>query len=203
MIIKKKDLTEIIDSNGELIGSDAIPTNGSDLESRASNTTDYNANISHQPFKYDMLSRFGFTLMPFMESKEIESLNADNVCKLIHEMFITTLEYYYRHPNKLKSDFRLLSDDSEESSKERERVEKYWGDKMIKIITPFVENNSNKIDESTIFEDVVVNKKVDDEITKKGDDREIKEKKLEKVAGLISKLDKKDINKLINLLERK
>ena len=33
-------------------------------------------------------------------------------------------------------------------------------------------------------------------------DEEIKDKKLQKVAGLINKLDKKDIDKLINLLER-
>lgn len=201
MIIKKKDLTEIIDTNGELIGSDAIPSNGSDLESRASNTTDYNANISHQPFKYDMLGRFGFTLMPFMESKETESLNVDNVCKLMHETFMTTLEYYYRHPNKLKSDYRLLSNNK--SSKEREGVEERWGNEMIKIIKPFVENNSTKIEESTIHEDKMINKKVEDEIAKKDDDREIKDKKLEKVADLIGKLNKNDIDKLINILERK
>ena len=70
MKIKKKDLVEIIDSNGELIGSDDIPTNGSDLETQANNTTDYNAKVGTQPFRYDMLGRFGFTLMPFMEGKE-------------------------------------------------------------------------------------------------------------------------------------
>ena len=40
-------------------------------------------------------------------------------------------------------------------------------------------------------------------MSKKSKDEEIKDKKLQKVAGLINKLDKKDIDKLINLLERK
>jgi hypothetical protein len=70
MKLKKKDIDEIINTNGELIGKEAIPTNGADLESQANNTTDYNAKIGQQPFRYDMLGRFGFTLMPFMEGEE-------------------------------------------------------------------------------------------------------------------------------------
>jgi hypothetical protein len=49
MRIKKIDLMEIVNSDGELIGNDAIPHNGSDLESQANNTTDYNRTISTQP----------------------------------------------------------------------------------------------------------------------------------------------------------
>ena len=70
MEFKKKDLTEIIGSDGNLIGNNAIPTTGADLESQANNTTDYNAKVGVQPFRYDMLGRFGFTLMPFLEGKE-------------------------------------------------------------------------------------------------------------------------------------
>jgi uncharacterized Rossmann fold enzyme len=61
----------------------------------------------------------------------------------------------------------------------------------------------NSITESKVEEDKLVNKKSEDEMSKKSEDEEIKDKKLQKVAGLINKLDKKDIDKLINLLERK
>ena len=43
----------------------------------------------------------------------------------------------------------------------------------------------------------------EDEISQKADDNDIKDKKLEKIAGLISKLDQKDKDKIANLLERK
>ena len=59
------------------------------------------------------------------------------------------------------------------------------------------------IDESKVVEDKMINKKSEDEISKKTDNSDIKDKKIQKVAGLINKLDKKDIDKLINLLERK
>ena len=49
----------------------------------------------------------------------------------------------------------------------------------------------------------MVGKKNEDEISKKDDGNDVREKKLEKIAGLINKLEKKDIDKLINLLERK
>ena len=108
MKLKKKDLLEIIDSNGELIGKNDIPSVDANADSQAKNTTDYNAKIGQQPFRYDMLGRFGFTLMPFMEGKEnqaqLEMLQ--ELASLMHQRFAETLEYYYRNPNKLKSDFR-------------------------------------------------------------------------------------------------
>jgi hypothetical protein len=49
----------------------------------------------------------------------------------------------------------------------------------------------------------VVDKKGEDEIASKSKDKEVQSKELEKIAGLINKkLDKQDIDKLINLLER-
>jgi hypothetical protein len=211
MKLKKKDLLEIIDSNGELIGKNDIPTSGGDLESQANNTTDYNAKIGTQPFRYDMLGRFGFSLMPFMEGKEndsqIELLN--DLGELVHEKYIKDLEYYYRNPNKLKSDFRKIVD-NKFHSEECQKADAEWAKKIIKLMEPHFEkafkepiDEVNSITESKVEEDKLVNKKSEDEISKKSEDEEIKDKKLQKVAGLINKLDKKDIDKLINLLERK
>jgi hypothetical protein len=39
-------------------------------------------------------------------------------------------------------------------------------------------------------------------MSKKSKNNDMVDKKLEKIAGLINKLDKKDVNKLIDLLER-
>jgi hypothetical protein len=210
MKIKKKELFEIIDSNGELIGKNDIPTSGSDLESQASNTTDYNAKIGMQPFRYDMLGRFGFTLLPFFEGKEnqeqVELLN--DLAHLAYDRYMEILEYYYRNPNKLKSDFRIISEkdfDSQPDDKKEKNFE--CAKKMIKIVEKHFENAfkepQEKIDEAKVVEDKIVDKKSEDEMSNKTEDKEVREKKLEKIAGLINKLEKKDIDKLVNLLERK
>ena len=105
MKIKKEQLQEIIDSDGELIGVDDVPTNGADLESQANNTTDYNAKVGHQPYRYDMLGRFGFTLLPFFEGVEETGPDdlLDELAKYMYERYMEILEHYYRNPQKLKS----------------------------------------------------------------------------------------------------
>ena len=210
MKLKKKDLLEIIDSNGELIGKNDIPSVDANADSQAKNTTDYNAKIGQQPFRYDMLGRFGFTLMPFMEGKEnqaqLEMLQ--ELASLMHQRFTETLEYYYRNPNKLKSDFRKSQEEGHGHDEECEKSDMEWAKKIMKAIQPhfekaFKEPIDEMLNESKVAEDKVVDKKTEDEMSKKSEDDELKDKKLEKVAGLINKLDKKDIDKLINLLERK
>lgn len=194
MIIKKKELDEIVDGNGELIGTNAIPTNGSDLESQANNTTDYNANVGQQPFRYDMLGRFGFTLMPFME----ESVgDVDNeVINSFRKFYYEILKYYYTNPNKLKNDFRLLS-------KNVNSLDDVWLKFANKILQQYIDDDSNKIDENVVVEDIIISNNVDDELSNKNVIDNIKDRKLQKVAGLINKMEKKDVNKLINLLERR
>ena len=205
MKLKKKDLLEIIDSNGELIGKNDVPTVDANADSRANNTTDYNAKVGTQPFRYDMLGRFGFTLMPFMEGKEnqgqVEMLT--DLINLMYDRYKEVLEFYYRNPNKLKSDFRKLSSESADPQKE---INVEYAKKIIKIVEKHFEKafkEPDTLDESTVVEDKVVDKKGEDEISSKGEDKEVREKKIEKIAGLINKLEKGDIDKLINLLERK
>lgn len=205
MEFKKKDLIEIISSDGNLIGGDAIPTHGADLESQANNTTDYNAKVGVQPFRYDMLGRFGFTLMPFLEGKEsqeqLELLK--DLDEMLAEGYKDILEHYYKNPNKLKSDYRRLVDGKGEIDLDGSSIN---SKKIIKIIEKHFENAFDKepktIDEAVVAEDKMVNKS-EDEISKKSEDKDVREKKLEKIAGLINKLDKEDINKLMTLLERK
>ncbi|MFA5207139.1 MAG: hypothetical protein WC428_00415 [Candidatus Paceibacterota bacterium] len=283
MKIKKIQLFEIIDSNGELIGKNDVPTNDANADTQANNTTDYNSKIAQQPFRYDMLGRFGFTLLPFFEGKEDEGQKEllKDLAQLMHDKHTDTLRYYYKNPNLLKPDYRK-EDAGEAHSEQCEKEDIDWARKIIKIVEPHFEKafkepideevnstipfdnsikdelkkifsgsnydkagildqrieqlldmhgkwlemakkqygaeeiaqklfaydkNLNKINEDKIVEDNVVEDKLvdksEDEMSKKAEDNDIKEKKLEKIAGLISKLDQKDKDKLANLLERK
>jgi len=215
MKIKKRDLLEIIDSNGELIGKEDAPTTGSDLETSANNTTDYNAKIGTQPFRYDMLGRFGFTLMPFMEGKENQGQQEliKDLAELMHDRYMDIINHYYRNPNKLKSDFRKANEG--EHSEECQKFDNEWARKIIKVVEKHFEKafkepidevdiiNENSIVEDSVAEDKLVDKKTEDEISKKTEDKEVREKRLEKIAGLINKLDKEAKDKLTKLLEMK
>jgi hypothetical protein len=206
MRIKKIDLMEIVNSDGELIGNDAIPHNGSDLESQANNTTDYNRTISTQPFRYDFLGRMGFGFMPYMEEgKENDHLKnlLDDLAHLAYDRYMEILEYYYRNPNKLKSDFRIMSQsdfDSQSADKKDKNFE--CANKMLEIVEKHFKDAFEKSD--NIVEDKMIEKKNDNEFAKKGKDNEVGDKNLKKVADLITKkFEKKEIDRLINLLEIK
>jgi len=212
MEYKKKDIDEIIDTNGELIGNNAIPDVDANADTQARGTTDVNAKIGTQPFRYDMLGRFGFTLMPFMEGEDKLQGQAElenDVIDLINQRYLDILKYYYKNPQKLKSDYRKYSD-IEEVADDVMKDSVVCADKLLKIIEKHFEEPFKQLDEhfkenlveGKVIEDKMVDKK-EDEMASKSEDGEIKEKKLEKIAGLINKMEKKDINKLINLLERK
>lgn len=203
MKFTKNKINEIINSNDELIGSDAIPKNGSDLESQSNGTTDMNVSKSAQPFRYDMLGRFGFTLLPFFEGKENQGQTEliQDLSSYVYKKYEKILEYYYRNPNKLKSDFRKLSNNEKVSN---EILGSTSVKEIIKIVEKHFENAfKTNIDESEVHEDKVVNDKTENELSKKTEDSDIKSKRIEKIAGLIGKLNKNDVDKLINLLERK
>ena len=210
MKLKKKEIDEIIDTNGELIGSDDIPSVDANADTQASNTSDYNAKIGTQPFRYDMLGRFGFTLMPFMEGEEKNQGQAElenDLVDLMYEKYLDILRYYYKNPQKLKSDYRKYSS-AEEVGEDVMTDSVVCADKLLKIVEKHFEEPFKNLDEhfkenlveSKVVEDKMVDKK-DTEMATKSEDGEIKDKKIEKIAGLINKLEKKDINKLMNLLE--
>lgn len=56
----KKNIQEIIDNSGNLIGTKDMPQTGSNKETEAPKTTDYNAKVHGQNYKNDFLGRFGF-----------------------------------------------------------------------------------------------------------------------------------------------
>lgn len=212
MEFKKKDLLEIIDGNGELIGSDSIPAVDANADTQAKHTSDYNAKVGTQPFRYDMLGRFGFTLMPFMEGEEKNQGQAElenDLVDLMNQRYIDIINYYFRNPKRIKSDYRKHVTDNEISD-ETMKYNIEWAEKILKVVEKHFEEQFKNLDEqfkeniaeSKVLEDKMVDRK-EDEMSTKSDDGDVREKKLEKIAGLINKLEKKDIDKLINLLETK
>jgi len=212
MEFKKKEIQEIIDGHGDLIGTDDMPQNDANADTQAKHTSDYNQKIGAQPFRYDMLGRFGFSMMPFMEGEEKHESQAElenDLIDLMNERFIDLVSHYKRNPKRIQSDYRKHVTDGETSDETRKQdVE--WAEKIMKVIEKHFEAQFKNLDEhyqeniaeSKVVEDKMVSKK-EDEMSTKSDDRDITEKKIEKIAGLINKLEKKDIDNLINLIERK
>lgn len=202
--MKIKKISEVVDSSGELIGSNAVPEHGSDLETRANNTTDYNMSVGSQKFKYNSMAMMGFNMIPFYEGQEDQETQKQqelltDLSELMHDRFVDIIGHYYRNPNKLKPDYRKIKegDHSEESIK----YDNEWAIKVVKVIEKHYENafkNVKKLDE-----DFVMKEKVDTEFAKKYDNKELSTKKLNNIAGLLNKLDKKDLKKIVDLLEAK
>jgi hypothetical protein len=214
MKLYRKEICEIVDGNGDLIGSNAIPQNGSDLDSKASHTTDYNMKIGTQPFRYDMMGRFGFTLLPFFEGKELTTENSliDELGELMFEKYIETIKYYYKNPNKLKSDYRKYhKSDYNSQSDNMKKIDIEWANKIMSVVMDNFEKNfetKTNLDErynvdNEIVEDSIVDKLNDIELSNKSNGNDILDKNIKTIAGLINKMDKEHIDKLINLLERK
>jgi len=215
MKIKKKDLNEIIDTHGDLIGTDDTPTNDANADTQAKNTSDYNAKIGTQPFRYDMLGRFGFTLMPFMEGEDKNQGQAElenDLVDLMYERYLDILKYYKRNPKRIQSDYRKHVTDGE-NTEEGMKIDVMMADKILKIVEKHFGKAFNQIEkidevfqenmaEGKMIEDKMVNRK-DEKLVDRDDSQEIRDKKIEKIAGLINNLEKKDIDNLINLIERK
>jgi arginyl-tRNA synthetase len=216
MKIKKKQLSEIIDTHGDLIGTDDIPQNDANADTQAKYPTDYNAKIGTQPFRYDMLGRFGFTLMPFMEGEDKTEGQQEMLADIsdeLFELYLHILEDFYRKPNNVKTEFRAISKAKAENDKDLGGFIDFnftkYANKVVKVMEKHFDKSMKNLDEqfqenlveSKMAEDKMVDKD-EDNFVSKGDGKEIRDKKISKIAGLINKLEKKDIDDLINLIER-
>jgi len=166
-LITKKDIQEVIDDNNNLIGTDDLPSTGSNKETEAGHTTDYNARVHGQNYKNDFLGRFGFY---FYESEDKNN----------------------EYPQVVK-DIRAI-------------VGPEKAHKVMQVIKPHLEKtidemSGNFVSESKVEEDKLLKDKNDNTFVKK-EKKEIKDK-VEHVADLLSKLPKNDLDKLMNLLEKR
>jgi len=207
MKVTKKAVDEIVDLNGDLIDLSDVPQNGSNLETAANNTTDYNAKVGHQPFRYDMLGRFGFTLLPFFEGEDKNQGQAElenDIVDLMNERYVALLKQYYKNPQSLKTDHRKYVKDKEvDEAIMKDRVT--WADKVLKVVEEHFGkafSKLEKIDENSFIEGKILDKKDDKELTgERKKNKDVLDKKAQKIADLINKLDKDEVKKIKNLLE--
>lgn len=210
MKFTKKQIDEIVDADGDLIGVNDTPQTGSDLESQANHSTDYNVNVGHQPYRYDMLGRFGFTLLPFFEGVEDSKPNdlLDELAEYMWERYMEIIEHYYRNPQQLKSDFRKKSKlsfeedktneiDYETAEKILEIVKKHFGDSLKELDKNLKEN----INENTFIEGKMLDKRENKGVVNRAKDKDVLDKQAKKIADLINKLDKDNVKMIKNLLE--
>jgi len=207
MKVTKKAVDEIVDLNGDLIDLSDVPQNGSNLETAANNTTDYNAKVGHQPFRYDMLGRFGFTLLPFFEGEDKNQGQAElenDIVDLMNERYVALLKQYYKNPQSLKTDHRKYVKDKEiDEAIMKDSVT--WADKVLKVVEEHFGkafSKLEKIDENSFIEGKILDKKDDKELTgERKKNKDVLDKKAQKIADLINKLDKDEVKKIKNLLE--
>lgn len=212
MKLSKKELDEIIDSENELIGADSVPNSGSNLETQANNTTDNNVKISHQPFSFDMLSRFGF-MVPFFEGEENKDTKnelLDELAKFMYDRYMDIIKHYYKNPQKLKQDYRKKSKSSFKND-DSNKIDYEYANEILDIIKPYLDKELKTLDETlkeNIGESEFIEGKILDnrdirEINSEKDNREseIFDKKIKKIAGLIDKMSPDNKNKIKKLLE--
>jgi len=203
MIITKKKIEEIIDSNGDIIGVNDAPENGANLETNASNTTDYNAQVHGQNFRNDFMGRFGFYFYEGEEEKPNKIV--DDIARVMYDKFKEVLNYYHENPDELDKDFQEHNEVDFDSLPEgNKKIDYEWAKKMVEIIEPYLSNveESNALNEESVVEDKIVEKKTDNEIGEEKPTKDVLDKKIASIADKLNKLKKDDLNKLINLLEK-
>lgn len=198
MKISKEKIEEIIDGDGNIIGDIDKPSVSPDKETQADKTTDYNAKVHGQNFKNDFLGRFGFH---FYESDGDNTNVEDMLAKIMYEKYKETLDWYYKNPDKIESDWKLHQSTTFEDQPEDSREHDYeWASDILKALAPHIKKDLN---EGTVVEDKIKDKKDDKWISSKKKDNDIIDKKMKKVADLLDKLSDKEIDKLITVLESK
>jgi hypothetical protein len=203
--MKVKLVNEVVDANNDLIGASKVPQNGSDVQTRAANTTDYNSSVGHQQYRSDFLGRMGFSSL-FYESKANTNANSeenlvDDLSRKLFKIKYDILKYYYKNPNLLKSDYRKFDDN--DNNELIDDKSKEYAKEIMNIIEPHI---TKALDEVTInesiSEDKLIKSKNKEEFSKKNNDNEILDKKIQKISGLFNKkLDDNNMKKLIKLLE--
>ena len=195
--MKKGQIEELLDSDGNLIGNESLPQYHQNAETGAKRTTDYNAKVGSQNFKNDFLGRFGFY---FYESDQKNEDLLDGLAKVMYSKYLETLEHYKNNPEKLESDWEMHQNTDFENQPEGSKEHDYeWAEDILKYLEPHLKKDLN---EGVVVEDKVSDSKSDKSI---GDSKKPKDisSKLEKVAELLSKLPKYELNKLTTLLETK
>lgn len=191
--MKKKEIYEILDGDGNLIGKDDQPENNPN-EIGAMGTTDHNATISHQNFSHDFLGRFGFSMYNEGEGDDNTSSTDDVLNKIAQEAYT-----YFEGENDNFTPYVELS---------QEIKNKYLGfaSKIISILnekpTKSIEPTLSESELSKMIEDVITQRTDKSLSNKKGDNDILDSKVKEKLKSLLSNLSDRDKGDLIKHLNQ-
>lgn len=191
--MKKREIYEILDSDGNLIGADDKPANNPN-EISADGTTDHNAAIGHQHFAHDFLGRFGFYMYNEGEGDDNASSTDDVLNKIAREAYT-----YFEGDNDNLTPYIELS---------QEIKNKYLGfaSKVISILNEkpekSVEPTLSESELSKMIEDVITQRTDKSLSNKKGDNDILDNKVKEKLKSLLSNLSDRDKGDLIKHLNQ-
>lgn len=205
--MKKKEIIEVLDSDGNLIGQDDMPHSNPN-EISADGTTDHNAAIGHQHFAHDFLGRFGFNMYNESEGAD-DSGSTDELLKEIAELCFEyrkgILEEIHFDPNKF-GDYNVLSQKEFDDLTPEESKSSF---EFAKKIVSLLHGKSKKKEEPTLTESEI-SKMIEDVITKRDDDKSIVKKNdndildskvKDKIKSLLSTLSDTDKSELIKHLK--
>lgn len=200
--IKKKNLDivlkEFIDSEMNIIGYNAEPTNGPDLASKAgTQTTDYNARIAHQNFKSDFLGRFGFW---FYETEVKANPLKSDLAKL-----------FYDADMKLHDNMDSTKQFAE-LTEEQAKLYNGFADNALQICRKHIKELVKGAKNKPVTDDITesdLRKMAEDKLAKKNDgsiaakknDSDVLPDTIKKISGLVSKLSKEERDVLMKHLK--
>ena len=192
--MKKREIQEVLDSDGNLIGGDDKPANNPN-EIGADGTTDHNAGIGHQHFAHDFLGRFGFYMFNEGEG-DGDGMPTDelinNIAREAYNYFVNTGD----NPTP----FEAISTDMQDHYRA-------FAGKVIGLLNnkPASEDNIETLSEaelSKMIEDVIT-KRMDRSLAQKAGDNDILNSKVkDKLKSLLSNLSDKDKGELIKHLKK-
>ncbi len=188
--MKKSEISEILDGDGNLIGNDNKPENNPNLIS-VDGTTDFNAGVSHQHYGGGYMGNLGSFGYYFNESEGQEPLNVQ-IAKEAYNFF--------------DSDSAIDGTGFEGMADEVKEKYVAFADKIVALFTKddkgtgtddtLAESEVNKI-----IEDVLTDKKKDNSLSFKKDDNDIMSDKVKKIKSLFSDLSDRDKGDLIKQLK--
>jgi uncharacterized protein (UPF0333 family) len=190
--MKKREIQEVLDSDGNLIGSDDQPANNTN-QIGADGTTDHNAGIGHQHFAHDFLGRFGFYMYNEGEGDENASSTNELLMSIAREAY-----NYFMNDEDNPTSFEAMDKDMQDFYIN-------FAKKVIGILNVKKEPIEPTLTESEIskmIEDVVTNK-IDRSMFKKNNDNDILDSKVkDKLKSMLSKLSTQDKSELIKHLKK-
>lgn len=198
MIMKKKEIYEVLDSDGNLIGKNDFPHENTNQIS-ADGTTDHNSGIGHQSYSHDFLGRFGFYMFNEGEGTGEDSRSTDEILMSIaREAYV-----YFDDENDNLPPFESLEAPIQDKYKNfAGKVLGILNQKSVPVAEPELEPNLTEAEIGKMIEDIVTSR-LDKSLAKRDSDNDVIDPKIKgKLKLLLGGLSKEDKSELIQHLKQ-